>query len=91
MARPDSDVSIFGHCSAPKAVGRVSTVDCITELEGFARRHRSCGRITGDAGALTAHGYLMWLECSCGGRLERWVTSQDAEEEISLWLTGSMN
>ncbi len=52
------------------------------ELRGFALAHRACGELRGDADPLTREGYRLWARCSCGARLERWVTPADAEADL---------
>ncbi len=53
-----------------------------SELRGFALAHRACGELRGDADPLTPEGYRLWATCSCGARLERWVTPADAEADL---------
>jgi hypothetical protein len=52
------------------------------ELRAFALAHRNCGELRGDADPLERDGYRVWATCSCGARLERWVTRADAEEDL---------
>jgi hypothetical protein len=52
------------------------------ELRGFVLAHRTCGQLRGDAEAPTSAGYRVWVTCSCGARLERWVTPADAEADL---------
>lgn len=52
------------------------------ELEKFVRAHRECGSLIGDASRPGADGYLLWVECSCGIRFERWVTPEAAEYDL---------
>jgi hypothetical protein len=51
-------------------------------LRVFALEHRGCGALRGDADPLTPEGYRLWARCSCGARLERWVTERDAEADL---------
>jgi hypothetical protein len=51
-------------------------------LRGFALAHRACGELRGDADPIELHGYRVWAACSCGARLERWVTPDDAQEDL---------
>jgi hypothetical protein len=53
-----------------------------SDLRGFALAHRGCGEVHGDADPLTLEGYRLWVRCSCGARLERWVTPADAEADL---------
>ena len=52
------------------------------ELRGFALAHRACGELRGDADPVERDGYRVWATCSCGARLERWVTPAEAEEDL---------
>jgi len=52
------------------------------ELRGFALAHRDCGELRGDADPVTPAGYRLSASCSCGARLERWVTPADAEADL---------
>jgi hypothetical protein len=52
------------------------------ELRDFALAHRSCGDLFGDVGPLERDGYRLSAACSCGARLERWVTPADAEADL---------
>ena len=53
-----------------------------SEIRGFALAHRSCGELSGNADELTPAGYRLWARCSCGARLDRWVTPADAEADL---------
>jgi hypothetical protein len=53
-----------------------------SELDDFIRRHRACVTLPGDADLPTTGGYHLWLMCSCGVTIERWVNPQDAEEDL---------
>ena len=48
----------------------------------FALEHRSCGELRGDADPITPDGYEVWVACSCGAKLEQWVTPEDAEADL---------
>jgi hypothetical protein len=54
------------------------------EVRDFALAHRVCGELRDAADPLTAEGYRLWARCSCGARLERWVTPADAKADL-LW------
>ena len=54
------------------------------ELKDFARIHRSCGGMSGEAGEITPEGYLVLVACECGQEFERWVTLEMADEDL-LW------
>ncbi len=51
-------------------------------LRAFAVDHRSCGELRGDADPITPEGYEVWVSCSCGARLEQWVSPEDAAEDL---------
>ena len=63
----------------PDDATRDETMGVYSELRRFTIAHRGCGELHGDAGPLTPEGYRLWARCSCGARLERWVTPADAE------------
>jgi len=50
-------------------------------LRAFVLDHRRCGELRGDAEPLTAEGYAVWVECSCGARIDQWVSPADAEAD----------
>ena len=52
------------------------------EVQGFALQHRHCGQPVFDAEPPTLAGYQLWIQCPCGARLERLVTSDDAEADL---------
>lgn len=52
------------------------------ELRDFAQAYRICGDLFGDVGLLEGDGYRLSAACSCGARLERWVTPADAEADL---------
>ena len=54
----------------------------IEALEHFVAAHRQCGHLEGDATAVTALGYYLWVSCSCGALFERWVTPEAAEYDL---------
>ena len=54
------------------------------EVRDFALAHRACGELHSDADPVTPAGYRLWARCSCGTRLERWVSPDDAEADL-LW------
>jgi hypothetical protein len=49
-----------------------------SELRRFTIAHR-VWRAGRRRGPITPEGYRLWAHCSCGARLERWVTPADAE------------
>jgi hypothetical protein len=49
-----------------------------SELRGFLLTHRACaGRHPP-----TADGYLLAVICGCGAAFKRWVTLDDADEDL---------
>jgi hypothetical protein len=52
------------------------------DVEAFAEEHRGCGVTYADAGEPTPAGYRVLLWCSCGARLVRWVTPEEAERDL---------
>lgn len=52
------------------------------DLTRFVEQHRRCGKLTGDADAVTTEGYRLWLSCARGARFERWVTVGDADADL---------
>ena len=54
----------------------------LVELEEFVQDHQSHGGITGDAMPPAWNGYLLAVTCPCGVVFERWVTPEDAQEDL---------
>ena len=52
------------------------------DLEEFFALHRAHGVLTPTVGELTPNGYRLELACSCGVTFERWVTAQDAVDDL---------
>jgi hypothetical protein len=48
----------------------------------LALEHRGCGELRGDAELLTPEGYEECVRCSCGARLEQWVSPAVAEADL---------
>ena len=48
----------------------------------FALEHRSCGGLRGNAEPITLDGHAVWVSCSCGARVEQWVSPADAEPDL---------
>ena len=46
--------------------------------------HQPHGTLTGDAGEVTPRGYRLEVSCPCGVTFERWVTRQDAAEDLAF-------
>jgi hypothetical protein len=54
----------------------------LVELEEFVQDRQSHGGITGDATPPAWNGYLLTVTCPCGVVFERWVTPEDAQEDL---------
>ena len=52
------------------------------DLDEFVALHRAHGGLTPTVGELTPNGYRLELACSCGVTFERWVTAQDALDDL---------
>ncbi len=52
------------------------------ELRGFVLAHRSCGVLRGNADPETPSGYRVWVTCPCVATFDRWVTPEDADEDL---------
>src|SRR5205814_10458289 len=59
------------------------------DVEQFGREHSACGGITPSAASQPGGGFLLTLACACGGRLERWVTADEAKRPLPLPRTGA--
>jgi hypothetical protein len=58
-------------------------LSAIEDVEAFAREHRDHGPLVGDAGRLTADGYLLEVACPCGVTFARWVAPLLAAEDLA--------
>jgi hypothetical protein len=55
------------------------------QLCGFALAHRRCaGPRRADVSLATPSGYSLIVRCGCGQEFTRWVTPEDAAEDL-LW------
>jgi len=54
----------------------------LTDLEEFVRDHRPHGGTSGDVAEPAQNGYRLTVACCCGVVFERWVTPQDADEDL---------
>ena len=52
------------------------------DLEAFVDRHRAHGRLSADATEPALNGYLLAVGCSCGVVFERWITPEDADQDM---------
>lgn len=54
-----------------------------TELRGFVLAHRVCtGPRQANAGIATVAGYRLFVACGCGAEFKRWVTLDEADEDL---------
>jgi len=53
-----------------------------TDLDEFVQLHRVHGPFQATVGDLTANGYRLEIACPCGVTFERWVTAQDAVDDL---------
>ena len=54
-----------------------------SELRGFILAHRGCaGKRHADLDPFTPDGYLLSVTCGCGVEFKRWVTAEDADEDL---------
>jgi hypothetical protein len=54
-----------------------------SELRGFVLAHGRCaGRRRADASLPIHSGYSIRLKCGCGVEFTRWVTPEDADEDL---------
>jgi hypothetical protein len=54
----------------------------LAELADFVTRHRACGQLAGDATEPAAEGYMLRVACSSGITFLRWVTPEQAADEL---------
>jgi hypothetical protein len=52
------------------------------DLDQFLAQHRAHGRLTPTVVNPTPNGYRLAIACPCGVTFERWVTPQDALEDL---------
>ncbi|OLB44372.1 MAG: hypothetical protein AUI04_00555 [Candidatus Rokubacteria bacterium 13_2_20CM_2_64_8] len=52
------------------------------DLEHFGVVHRPHGRFVARVGDDTPNGYRLKVSCTCGVTLERWVTQDDAVDDV---------
>jgi hypothetical protein len=52
------------------------------DIQKFIDEHRPCGEVTGRANPPTVKGYRVWMECSCGDVLDRFVTPEAARHDL---------
>jgi hypothetical protein len=54
----------------------------LAELEEFVRDHRPRSGMRGDATQPASNGYRLMVACACGVVFERWVTPEDAHDDL---------
>jgi len=52
------------------------------DIQKFIDDHRPCGEVSGRAHPPTANGYRVWMACSCGDVLDRFVTPEAARHDL---------
>jgi len=53
------------------------------DLSGFVLAHRLCpGPCHANAGPTAVNGYRLLVVCGCGAEFNRWVTLNDADEDL---------
>ena len=53
------------------------------EVRDFVLAHRACaGPRHANAGPPTMNGYRLLVVCGCGAEFKRWVTHNDADEDL---------
>ena len=52
------------------------------DIQKFIAAHRPCGEVTGRAHPPTSNGYRIWVVCTCGDILDRWVTPEAARYDL---------
>lgn len=57
----------------------MSTYD---DLREFVERHRACGCLAAIATEPAWNGYLVTVPCPCGVIFERWITPEEAGEDL---------
>ncbi len=54
-----------------------------TDLRGSVLAHRGCaGARHADLDPFTPDGYQLLVTCGCGVEFKRWVTAEDADEDL---------
>jgi hypothetical protein len=59
-------------------------VTLLADLDEFGRDDRPHGTLTATAGDITPHGYRLEVACPCGVTFERWVSPDDAAEDLAF-------
>ena len=56
----------------------------LADLADFVTRHRPCGQLSGDATEPAPDCYMLSVACSYGFTFLRWVTPEEAMQELVL-------
>jgi hypothetical protein len=56
----------------------------LADLEAFVHDHRPHGGMTVDATQPAWNGYRLTVACACSVVFERWVTPEDAEDDLTV-------
>jgi hypothetical protein len=52
------------------------------EIQRFIEEHKPCGEVTGRTQPPTVKGYRVWMVCTCGDSLDRFVTPEAARHDL---------
>ena len=52
------------------------------DLDHFGAVHRAHGHFAARVGDVTPNGYRLKVSCACGVTFERWVTPDDAVDDV---------
>ena len=55
------------------------------DLMEFAAKHRPHGCFEIETGDLMSNGYRLTVECPCGVVFTRWITPQEAAEDLAVF------
>lgn len=81
--RGDSHLAeTFRRGSSQSARRLVTVYNLADALDHFLTVHRPQGRLTPTVGDETPNGYRLAIACPCGVTFERWVTPEDAIEDL---------
>jgi len=56
----------------------------LADLEDFVTEHQPHGTLTATTGELTPNGYRLEVACPCAVTFERWITPQEAPEDVAV-------
>jgi len=58
-------------------------VTLLADHEDFVTEHRPHGTLAATTGELTPNGHRLEVSCPCGVKFERWITPQEAAENLA--------